>query len=62
MLILTFCCDVVGVCLGLCQYFWGSPECAGGGLLGITDLFYYKLKEIRETTMSIYSNQGCVFS
>ena len=29
---------------------------------GIIDLFYYKVKKIRETTMSIYSNQGCIFS
>ena len=33
-----------------------------GWLFGIIDLFYYKLKKIRETTMSIYSNQGCIFS
>ena len=45
------------LCLGLGQCFWGSPECAGDGFLWIIDLFYYKLKEIRETTMSIYSNQ-----
>ena len=57
-------CHAVGVCvcLGLSQCFWGSPDCAGDGFLRIIDLFYYKLKEIRENTMSIYSNQGCVFS
>ena len=47
--------------LGFDQCFWGSPECAGDGLLGIIALVYYKLKEIRETTMSIYSNQGVSF-
>ena len=64
MLVLTFSCHVVGecVCLGLDQSFWGSIECAGSGFLGVIDLFYYKLKKIRETTMSIYSNQGCIFS
>ena len=51
-----------GVYLRLGQCFWGSLECEGDGFLGIIDLFYYKLKEIRETTMSIYLNQGCVFS
>ena len=63
MLDLIFCCHLVGgcVCLGLGQCFWGSLECAGDGLLGIIDLCYYKMKEIRETTISIYSNQGCVF-
>ena len=65
MLVLTFSCHVVGecvcVCLGLDQCFWGSAECADG-FLGIIDLFYYKLKKIREATMSIYSNQGCIFS
>ena len=63
MLVLIFCCYVVGVCvcLGLGQCFRGS-ECAGDGFLGIIiNLFYYKLKEIREATISIYSNQGCVF-
>ena len=50
------------LCLGLDQCFWGSAECAGDGFLGIIDLFYYKLKKIRETTMSIYSNQGCILS
>ena len=46
-----FSCHVVGgcVCLGLDQCFWGSTECA-------------EEKKIRETTMSIYSNQGCIFS
>ena len=64
MLVFTFSCHVVGgcVCLGLDQCFWGSTECAGDGFLGIIDLFYYRLKKIRETTMSIYSNQGCIFS
>ena len=64
MLVLTFSSHVVGgcVCLRLDQCFWGSTECAGDGFLGIIDLFYYKLKKIRETTMSIYSNQGCIFS
>ena len=63
MLVLTFSSHVVGgcVCLGLDQCFWGSTECAGGGFLGIIDLLYYKLKKIRETTMSIYSNQGVSF-
>ena len=50
------------MCLGLDQCFWCSKECAGDGFLGIIDLFYHKLKKIRETTMSIYSNQGCIFS
>ena len=50
------------MCLGLDQCFWGFTECAGDGFLGIIDLFYYKLKKIRATTMSIYSNQGCIFS
>ena len=49
------------MCLGLGQCFWGSPEYAGDGFLGIIDLFYCKLKEIRETTMSIYSNQRVSF-
>ena len=49
----------VCVCLGFGQCFWGSSECAG---FGDNRLIYHKLKEIRETTMSIYSNQGCVFS
>ena len=49
------------MCLGLVQCFWGSPECAAHGFLGIIDLFYHKLKEIRETTMFIYSNQGVSF-
>ena len=64
MLVLTFSCRVVGgcVCLGLDQCFWGSKECAGDGFLGIIDLFCYKVKKIRETTMSIYSNQGYIFS
>ena len=47
-------------------YVWGWANnsgvlCVGDSFLGIINLFYYKLKEIRETTMSIYSNQGCVF-
>ena len=64
MLVLTFSCHVVGgcVCLGLDQCFWGSTESAADGFLGIIDLFYYRLKKIRETTMSICSNQGCIFS
>ena len=49
------------MCLGLDQCFWGSAECAEDGFLGIIDLFYCKLKKIRETTMSIYSNQGVSF-
>ena len=56
-------CGVGGcVCLGLDQCFWGSTECPGDGYLGIIDLFYHKRKKIRETTMSIYSNQGGIFS
>ena len=47
---------------GLDQCFWGSTECARDSFLGIIDLFYHKVKKIRETTMSIYSNQGCIFS
>ena len=55
-------CHVVGVCVfGVGPMFLGSPECVGDGFLGIIDLFYYKLKEIRETNLSIYSNQGCLF-
>ena len=50
------------MCLGLGKCFWDSLECAGDGFFGIINLFYYKLKEIREITMSIYSNYGCVFS
>ena len=50
------------MCLGLDQCSWGSTERARDGFLGIIDLFYYKVKKIRETTMSIYSNQGCIFS
>ena len=59
-----FSCHVVGgcLCLGLDQCFWGSTECAEDGFLGIIDLFYCRMKKIRETTMSIYSNQGCIFS
>ena len=64
MLVLTFSCRVVGgcVCLGLDQCFWGSTECAGNGFLGIIDLFYHKVKKIRDTTMSIHLSQGCIFS
>ena len=64
MLVLKFSCHVVGgcVCLGLDQCFWGSTECEGDGFLGIIDLLYYKVKKIRETTMSIYSNQRCIIS
>ena len=47
---------------GVRPVFWGSPECAGDGFLGIIAIFYNNLKEIRETTVSIYSNQGCIFS
>ena len=36
--------------------------CVGDGFWGIIDLFHYKLKKIRETIMSIHSNQGCIFS
>ena len=43
------------MCLRLGQCFWGSLECAGDVLLGMIDLFYYKLEESRETTMSMYS-------
>ena len=49
------------MCLGLGQCFWGFLEYKGDGFLGIIDLFYYKLKEMRETTLSIYSNQGVSF-
>ena len=52
-------CVCVCVCLGLSQCFWGPPECAGDGFLGIIDLI---LLQSREPTVSIYSNQGCVFS
>ena len=52
-------CLRASVCV--CACFWGSPECAGDGFLGIIDIFYYRLKEIIETARSIYSNQGCVF-
>ena len=64
MLVLTYSCRVVRgcVCLGLDQCFWGSTECAGDGFLGIIDLFYHKVKKIREATMSTYSYQGCIFS
>ena len=64
MLVLTFSCRVVSgcVCLGLDQCFWGSTECAGDSFLGIIGLFYYKVKKIRDTTVSIYSNQGCIVS
>ena len=41
---------------GVLQSVQGMP------FLGITDLFYYNVKKIRETTMSIYSNQGCIVS
>ena len=63
LLVLTFSCHVVGVCvcLGLDQCFWGSTECAEDEFWGIIDLFYYRLKKIRETTMSIYSNRGVSF-
>ena len=63
MLVLTFSCHVVCVCvcLGFDQCFWGSLECAGDGFLGIIALFYHKLKKIRETTMSIHSNRGVSF-
>ena len=50
------------VCVFGVGCFWGSTDCAVDGFLGIIDLFYYKVKKIRETTMSIYSNQGCIFS
>ena len=51
----------------MCVWGWanvpGVLRCVQGMVfLGMIDLFYYTLKETRETTMSIYSNQGCVFS
>ena len=65
LLVLTFSCHVVGGWVGVFgvgPMFLGSTECAGDDILGIIDLFCYKLKKIRETSMSIYSNQGCIFS
>ena len=40
MLVMIFCCNLLGVCvcLGLGQCFRGSTECAGDGFLGIIDL------------------------
>ena len=51
------------VCVfGVGPMFLGFSGVCRGWLFGIIiDLFYYKLKEIREATISIYSNQGCVF-
>ena len=50
------------VCVfGVGPMFLGSTECGGDGFWGIIDFFHYKVKKIRETTMSIYSNQGCIF-
>ena len=53
----------MGVCVfGVEPMFLGFSGVYRGWLFGGNTLFYYKLKEIRESTMSIYSNQGCVFS
>ena len=38
MLVLIFCCHLLGVCLALGQCFQGSTECVGDGFLGIIDL------------------------
>ena len=40
MLVLIFCCHLLGVCvcLGLGQCFRGSTEFAGDGVLGMIDL------------------------
>ena len=66
-IVMWWVCACVRVCVCVCvlgfnQCFWGSTECSGDGFLGIIDLLYNKLKKIRETTMSIYSNQRCIFS
>ena len=63
MLVLIFCCHLLGVCvcLTLGQCFQGSTECAGDGFFGIIDLILLQTEEFRETTISIYSSQGCVF-
>ena len=51
------------VCVfGVGPMFVGFYRVCREWLLGIIHLFYYKLKKIRETTISIYSNQGCIFS
>ena len=51
------------VCVfGVGPMFLGFYRVCRDGFLGIIDVFYYKLKKISETTMSIYSNQGCIFS
>ena len=63
MLVLTFSCHVVGGWVGVCVRGWTNvsgvlQNVQGMVCLGIIDLLYCKLKKIRETTMSIYSNQG----
>ena len=61
MLVLTFSCRVVGGCVfGVGPMFLGFYTVQS--VQGIIDLFYYKVKKIRDTTMSMYSNQGCIFS
>ena len=51
------------VCVfGVGPMFLGFYRVCKDGFLGIISLFYYKVKKIRETTMSIYSNQGCIVS
>ena len=49
------------MCLGLDQCFWGSTECAGNGFLGIIDLFYYKLKKIRDYHVHIFESEMYLF-
>ena len=44
MLVLVFCCYLLGVCLGLGQCFWGSLECAGDPFFGIIDLMLLQIE------------------
>ena len=63
MLVLTFSCHVVGECecLGLDQCFWGSTKCAGDGFLGIIDLFYNKMKKIRDYHVHVFESRVYLF-